>query len=248
MAVPGPSTGATRTSALTVASRSAAFEEALGYVDEGFKAWLNLHRMAALSVLGFLFEANATDTEILSQARGILCALRAADPEDQWAGLLLFLCKVARGEAVGAAQRAGSVSQLQVSFDREASSHEAAARHREVELHRTGLDHLARLPTEWRGKRYRRRERTANDHERAEAYRKERDREGQQVMALLLEANLPFAKTLERVGPDDAAAQRCCLGMQPKSLRQRLACWRPVREFLLQAHRGRVSALCGRVP
>jgi hypothetical protein len=96
--------------------------------------------------------------------------------------------------------------------------------HREVELHRTGLDHLARLPTEWRGKRYRRRERTANDHERAEAYRKERDREGQQVMALLLEANLPFAKTLERVGPDDAAAQRCCLGMQPKSLRQRLAC------------------------
>ena len=55
-------------------------------------------------------------------------------------------------------------------------------------------------------------------------------------MALLLEANLPFAKTLERVGPDDAAAQRCCLGMQPKSPRQRLACWRPVREFLLHAH------------
>ena len=138
---------------------------------------------------------------------------------------------------MGAAQRAGSVFQLQVSFDREALAHEAAEQRRETELHRTGLDHLARLPTEWRGKRYRRRERTANEHERAEAYRKERDREGQQVMALLLEANLPFAKTLERVGPDDAAAQRCCLGMQPKSLRQRLACRRPVREFLLHAHR-----------
>ena len=110
MAMPELSTGSTRTSALTIASRSAAFEEALGYVDEGFKAWLNFHRMAELSVLGFLFEADATDAAILSQARGILCALRAADSDDRWAGMLLFLCKVARGEAVGAAQRAGSVT------------------------------------------------------------------------------------------------------------------------------------------
>ena len=148
----------------------------------------------------------------------------------------MFLCNVAREEAVGAAQRVGSLSQLQVSFDREALAQEASEHRRETELHRTSLDHLAKLPTEWRGKRYRRREKTANEHERAEAYRLERDREGRQVMALLLEAKLPFAKTLERVGPDDSAAQRCCLGMQPKSLRQRLACWRPVRDFLLLAH------------
>jgi hypothetical protein len=47
----------------------------------------------------------------------------------------------------------GSVSQLQVSFDLEALAQEASEHRRERELHRTSLDHLAKLPTEWRGKR-----------------------------------------------------------------------------------------------
>ena len=205
-------------------------------IDQDFGVWLKHHGMHELAVLGYLVDSDATDGAILARARGILQAFGACDPQDRWAGMLMFLCKVAMKEAPSAAQRTGAVSELQVSFDREALAREALELQQEKELKRSSLDHLAQLPTVWRGKRYRRREKATNDAERAEAYRQERDKEGRHVMALVLEAKLPFSRTLERVGPDDTAAQRCCLGLAPKSLRQRLACWRPVREFLLHAH------------
>ena len=64
-------------------------------------------------------------------------------------------------------------------------------------------DHAA-LPTEWRGKRYKRCE-GPTEQARADAERKERTRKGKALAELFLEADLPAARDLKgQLGSEDA--------------------------------------------
>ena len=102
------------------------------------------------------------------------------------------------------------------------------------DLNRLALHSVAHLPTEWRGKRYRRTQGQATEHARAEGEHKERLRKGKQVAGILVEANLPFAASLSRAAAvDETTFLRCCRGMRSKTLEQRVACWRPFRRYLL---------------
>ena len=221
---------------LTQAGRSAAFEAALDRVDPDLRQFLHQHGLHELSVLGYMF-GTATDAVILIKIRGVLEALSAANPGDRWPGQLLLLAKVAQDEAVFAADRLGRVSELQIACDYAHSHRVASQTAVALDLSKLAVPGLSLLPTTWKGKRYRRREAASNEQERAQTYLRERAQEGRRVMSLIMEARLPFAATLGRArGEDDAASQRCCMGLAPKSLRQRLACWAPVRRFMLSAH------------
>ena len=103
-------------------------------IDGDLKAWLKHNGFLELSVMGFLLNQNSDDSSILAQARGLLAAFGAPDPQDRWAGMIMFLFKVAIREAPLAAERTGSVSQLQVSFDRDALARENFELRKEQEL------------------------------------------------------------------------------------------------------------------
>ena len=107
----------------------------------------------------------------------------------------------------------------------------------EADLRKLHAASLAQLPTEWRGKRYRRQAKLANESERAEAEDAERQKWARQVVGLLVEANLPYAKTLASTAPDSSVALRCCRGLRAKTLEQRVSCWRPLRRWLLATAR-----------
>ena len=221
---------------LTQAGRSAAFEAALDRIDPDLCRFLRLHGLHELAVLGYMFGTD-TDAAILIKIRGVLEALSAANPSDRWPGQLLLLTRVAQDEAVSAADRLGRVSELDIACDH-AHSHRVASHSAEaLDLAKLAVPGLTLLPTAWKGKRYRRREAASNEQERAQTYLRERAQEGKRVMSLIMEAHLPFAATLGRArGEDHAASQRCCMGLAPKSLRQRLACWAPVRRYLLEVY------------
>ena len=207
---------------------------ALTLVDPALHAWLRTRELARIHIWGFMFIEVETDSEIFDAARDSLKKAGVdMDPEGTWARKLMFLYKLARGEAEGVARRLASVSDFQIAIDRTEFAKEQVEERRSQEQRRLELAAVARLPTEWKGKRYRRLERAENDSERSDLTQQELLKEARQVMGLRLEARLPFAKMLENSGADESGAMRCCVGLRAKTLRQRLACWRPVRRWLL---------------
>ena len=102
-----------------------------------------------------------------------------------------------------------------------------------ADLNRLALHSLAHLPSEWKGKRYRRTLGQGTEHARAEGERAERLKKGKEVLGLLLEAKLPFIASFQTAPRDEASLLRCCRGLRAKTLAQRVACWRPFRRYLL---------------
>ena len=91
-------------------------------------------------------------------------------------------------------------------------------------LNKLALHSLAHLPTEWKGKRYRRTAGRPSAHAREEGERAERLRKGKEVAALLLEANLPYAESCRNGTASELTLLRCCRGLRAKTLTQRVAC------------------------
>ena len=101
-------------------------------------------------------------------------------------------------------------------------------------------EHFAGLPSQWRGKRYRRQEEAKNPQESEEAENSKRERWAKEVLGLLLEADLPFAATAReaRGGLTGPTALRCCRGLWANTLKKRVDDWRPFRRWLLaEGHR-----------
>ena len=96
-------------------------------------------------------------------------------------------------------------------------------------------EHLSGLPSQWRGKRYRRQEVAQNPQEREEAENAKQERWSKEVLGLLLEANLPFAASAReaRGGLTGPTALRCCRGLRANTLKKRVDDWRPFRRWLL---------------
>ena len=163
----------------------------------------------------------------------ILAELGEKERGNEWATELLPVIRIATEVAPELAARQGGLSSLELMSD--FHDLDTAAQHsaRATELQGMALAALAHLPQEWRGKRYRRTEGQATENAREEGERAERLRKGREVVGLLVEADLPFAREL---GPRALAGDlplRCCRGLRSKTLAQRVSCWRPFRRWLV---------------
>ena len=158
-----------------------------------------------------------------------------AGKRERWAQHAGELHELAQRHAPAAARRTGLVQGMALTADQHhherCAERQALKRDLRVMEALAAQDHAA-LPTEWRGKRYRRCE-GPTEQARADAERAERARKGKALAELLLEANLPAAHALRTSRGDDSALLRCCRGLSAKTLAQRLACWAPLRRWLL---------------
>ena len=158
------------------------------------------------------------------------------DPDlvSDWSTQCMRLHAVALDATPAVHARVASLTGFQQSADIDEHRRSGHRAREQQDLNRLALHSLAHLPTEWRGKRYRRTQGQATEHARAEGETKERLRKGRQVAGILVEANLPFATSLSKAAAvDDTTVLRCCRGMRSKTLEQRVACWRPFRRYLL---------------
>ena len=82
-----------------------------------------------------------------------------------------------------------------------------------------------------------RRKEPLNNAEREQAEERAALRWNKEVLGILLEAgsDLPFHKSLQRARSrvDGASVLRCCRGLRPNTLKQRVSDWRPFRRWLL---------------
>ena len=96
---------------------------------------------------------------------------------------------------------------------------------------------MAELPTRWRGKAYRRAEEERNPAQRQDAEEANALKCNKEVLGFLLEAgeSLPFTLSVRRSkgGIECTSVIRCCRGLRPSTLKQRVTDWRPLRRWLL---------------
>ena len=161
----------------------------------------------------------------------LLDGMGAASHTAVWHPQLLSLLLGARGEAAQLVERAGWLTGANLSADAAQREREKQGQHTEAEQRKLQATHLAHLPTVWQGKRYRRKAVLANEDERAQAEDTARAHWAKEI-AGLLEADLPFSKTLG-AREDSLLTQRCCRGLRARTLEQRVTCWRPLRRWLL---------------
>ena len=155
-----------------------------------------------------------------------------SEADDQALDACISLWSAACGGRDGVVHRCARLTPLQVAADKATYAKRTAEEREKADLQRLALASLACLPREWRGKRYRRTEGQSTEHAREEGERQERLRQGRQVAALLVEANLPFARALGAQALEQEAPLRCCRGLRADTLAQRLACCRPFSRWL----------------
>ena len=129
------------------------------------------------------------------------------------------------------ARRLAAIDGLELSSDLAAHAAEARVQREKRDLRHLAAHSLAALPTEWRGKRYKRTEALSSEKERENAEAGERARWSRELAGLLAEAKLPYAATAaaQSTEPDQ---HRCCRGLAARTLEQRISCWRPFHQWL----------------
>ena len=107
--------------------------------------------------------------DVGAHLRDLLEALGAGANLAAWFPDTRRLWQAASSDAKGLAQRVGSLSGLQLTEDAASRQHAKVFAEEAKDLRRFHAAALAHLPLEWRGKRYRRKERLSNEAERADA-------------------------------------------------------------------------------
>ena len=170
------------------------FDHALHEVPSGLRAFLQERKLDKASVLKRLTRQAPGSEESWADLRRIL-GMGGVDPAkvDDWTHDLGLLHGLASGLAPEAAVRYAHLSGHEVSADLLAINLSKREAEEARDLRRLALHSLAHLPSEWRGKRYRRTEGRGSEHAREEGERAERLRKAKEVIGLLLEAGLPFS-------------------------------------------------------
>ena len=214
------------------ASRSLRFEAALKTCPTDFFETLKAVGFTAPLVwASFTAHAPGSD-EALNAFYGMARELGAGDRLDAWAVAAADLHELACKEEDQLATALGAVDSLRLSAD--LAEHERNRWHSgETKAARVvAATALAQLPSEWRGKRYRRLAHKS-ENARAEAEEKDRLRWSRELAGLLLEAKLPFSRALGGQAVDTQTPLRCCKGLRAGTISQRISCWRPFRRWLL---------------
>ena len=147
------------------------------------------------------------------------------------------LLYASEGPAAIHAKRIASISDIELSSDLLAVEQRMQRKRRIEALAVAQVEAVASLPTQWRGKAYRRKEVALNPAAREEAEDLEQARWSKEVLGLLLEAgdSLPFAESVKKArgGITGASVLRCCRGLRANTLKQRVSDWRPFRRWLV---------------
>ena len=191
------------------------FELAWAGIENDFKAFLREKRLDVVMTWAHLVPTKVCERGFAeNHLVSLLRELGAGERTDAWTPDAKALWKAAKGEAAELALRVGGLQGIHLTADaaerKEAKDHATESQ----DLRRLHAAALANLPLEWRGKRYRRKERLGNEAERADAEAAERKRWGREAAGLLAEAQLPFSKSLGDAEPDSAVALRCCRGLR----------------------------------
>ena len=220
------------------AAKDVAFSARLTELEPELVAQLEKLGVARPLVFANLTRAAPRSAEARTAFEKILAGLSVPpDSRDSWADDLVSLHATARDCSGDVARRTGSLTGFEVSADIMSHRLSRHAKSETRDLHRLSLESLAHLPSEWRGKRYRRTEGRESEHARAEGERTERMEKAREVVGLLVEAHLPYASSLARSsGFEDTTLLRCCRGLRAKTLAQRVSCWRPFRRYLSQGY------------
>ena len=211
------------------ATRSPAFEGEWASLEVNLKEFLRAKGLEQVQTWAHLVPKSTEQAGLAADfLYDLLRGLGASGPEaERWHDPARALWKHASLDKCGLAKRAGELSGLHLSADALDRQLASSSRQEAEDLRKLHAASLAQLPTEWRGKRYRRQQKLSNEAERAEEEAAERTRWGREVAGLLAEAGLPFAKTLGTTAPSSSLALRCCKGLRAKTLKQRVSCWRP---------------------
>ena len=180
--------------------------------------------LVSISLISWMASQLTMTMDVGAHLRALLEALGAEAKLEAWFPGARRLWQAASGDAKGLARRVGNLSGLQLTEDAADRRRTKAHLEEAKDLRKLHAAALANLPLEWRGKRYRRKERLSNEAERADAETAERKRWGREVAGLLAEAQLPFSKTLGEAEPDSAVALRFCRGLRAHTLKQRVSC------------------------
>ena len=217
---------------LKIATFCPAFDFELSLMDDGLQSLLKRHKLDQPRLLAALVPKQLAGEDLSQRVMVLLDGLGAAGHTEEWRPQLLSLLLKARAEAPQLADRAGRLTGAQISADTAQREREQQGQQEEAEQRRLQAARLAHLPTVWQGKRYRREAVLVNEDERAQAEDAARAHWAKEVAGLLVEADLPFARTL---GAKEGSllTQRCCRGLRAKTLEQRVVCWRPLRRWLL---------------
>ena len=220
------------------ATHSLRFERALTLLDPTLAEAVRRMDLGRAMTWAYLFKGAPGSDKARNEAIELLSGLGFTETEPlwlEWAESVAALHALACEEAQAIARRTGALTNLQVSAD---AVERKKRKHDEVQtlaLNKVALHSLAHLPTEWRGERCRRISGRPTEHAREEGERAERLRKGKEVVALLLEADLPYANSCKAHPGDELTLLRCCRGLRAKTLSQRVSCWKPFRRHLLQS-------------
>ena len=168
--------------------------------------------------------------------------------EHSWEGYLsqlMSLAGAARAPAERIEGRVARTTDLQISVEQAERK-----RRREEALETTEHSRLqVYSPPEpgrdWKPIKYRRGVAIKPESERADQEALERTRWSREVLAILAEADLPFARTTG--GSGSTVDLRCCLGLRARTLAKRVRDWRPFRRYLLAQGHGAFPTAIGQV-
>ena len=194
-------------------------------------------------VWGGLTANDLEGDELRSELEDVLTGMKLLNDDseaDFYTGLLdasVALTRAARAPTREWANQLARVPELSLSVER--ALHNKRDRAEAVADDLTKLAHAGvfDLPSEWRGKRYRRAELAGDAKAQQKLEEAERTKWGRKVVDLLLEADLPFALEMKRRGLTSSSqeASRCLRGLRWTTLKKRVSDWEPVRRYLQAA-------------
>ena len=127
-----------------------------------------------------------------------------------WSSEILGLWRAARGTNVAHGHRLAAISTTAASYEKESAERAREVAGQTRDMKKLEVMHLAELPRRWICRRFRRRENAKSAEERQTADEVLRARWADQVVGLVLEANLPISKVIRQAGGDQLMARRCC--------------------------------------
>ena len=214
-----------------LATRNFRFDMAMAALPEKLKEFLKLQGMDKVLVFTGYFEASQGSVELLEEATDLATHAGAGAETVEWASALLKLHDVAVAVETVVASKLAALDSFALSADLLERRNQGKLDQEDVDLRRLAAANLAALPTEWRGKAYRRAQLATTENARATAEEAERKKWGRELAGLLLEAKLPFSYSPG--ASSEEGFLRCCRGVRANTIQQRVSCWRPFRRWLL---------------
>ena len=243
MACPSTTAPTSATRSARIAALDARWVRAWSATPDTLKNELLKVGLAEPALFAATFDADDLEDQ-LTDFYDQLGELQGETPEAKQGHLaaLKLLHEAAQGPAARHTERVASTDDYVLTEDLAALEAAKRAETQERERTRALGERYALLPTEWRGKAYRRKGQERNPEQRQQDEDKALERWSREVLGILMEAGdiLPYAASVLKAkdGVEGHTALRCCRGLRANTLKQRVTDWHPLRRWLLATGHG----------